>query len=142
MKNRTLELMAEIVEKKVKHYKSDFYEHDTKSIMENEAGKFIWIVRECGTWIFKDEEISNTYSYYLEDKNVDFYSVDTTTATVKKIPFNKREHLKHFRAIYKCSNNVFLQRKMEIDARDKQAAEKLAEKWMPEGYEYFEIYAA
>jgi len=54
-----IEIMTEIVEKNVKNYKSDFYQHDIKHLTQYEehpyveySDKLIWITRESGTFLF------------------------------------------------------------------------------------------
>ena len=46
-------LMEEYVGQIVNHYKADFFFHDTLRLANNDfSKKFIWIARECGTWLF------------------------------------------------------------------------------------------
>lgn len=141
MINKVLEQMTAIVEKSVKHYKTDFYDYDMKDIKDGKSDKYIWIVRDCGTWLSASENISNTYSYYLDDKSVAYYEIDMKRGTVKKIPFGKRERIKTFSVNYYHSQNVFMRREIKLDARNKEAAERMAANYMPEGYEYFVVFA-
>lgn len=72
--------MTNIVNRRVKAWKTDYTEYDAPQVREiNAAGvpmSFVWIVRECGTWIvmlgFDDsmqrvqdiEEHYNTFAEY------------------------------------------------------------------------------
>ena len=47
-------LLKPIVDSKVKHYQSDFYRHNNLILQENPE-KFIWIVRDCGTWLITEK---------------------------------------------------------------------------------------
>jgi len=47
-------LLKPIVDSKVKYYQSDFYRHDNLLLQSNPE-KFIWIVRECGTWLIQEK---------------------------------------------------------------------------------------
>lgn len=49
MNDELLKKMVNIVESKVKKYKSDFYIHDMEVIQEIQGEPFIWVVREKGT---------------------------------------------------------------------------------------------
>lgn len=49
MNDELLKKMVNIVESKVKKYKSDFYIHDMELIQEIQGEPFIWVVREKGT---------------------------------------------------------------------------------------------
>ena len=140
MIEKTLDLMQQIVEKKVKHYKTDFYDYDVTRIREGGSEQYVWIVRESGTFLCKFSEVSNIYDYYVDNRSVDFYLVNTENATITKIPFAEREHLDSFQVIYKCRDDVFAHFATTISARDKTACEHLAGKWMPDGYDHFEIY--
>lgn len=54
----------------VKHYQSDFYKYDIERIHNiesgNESGRYLWIIRECGTHIVKvyDDEPIEKNVYY------------------------------------------------------------------------------
>ena len=55
--NELLKVMEKIVEKNVKAYKTDFYEHDTEVLKNMEVGTpYAWIVREHGTHLTPDPE--------------------------------------------------------------------------------------
>lgn len=139
MKQKAIEKMTMLVEKYVKHYKSDFYDHDLKNIEANK--NYIWILRDSGTWMFEKEKASTIYSYCLDhdESVIAFYEVDTRTGKVEKIV--NPAPLQKFEVIYKNSNNVFMNRKLHIDAWDKGKCEMLARDYMPEEYDHFQIIA-
>lgn len=47
--DNVLKKMGEIAEKRVKHYKCDFYDYDLPWIKRDKPGEFVWMVRESGT---------------------------------------------------------------------------------------------
>jgi len=67
-------LLKPIADNKVKFYKSDFYRCDN-IILQDNPDKFIWIVRECGTWMFtvQSEFAKNTIKYYTDKDDYYFY---------------------------------------------------------------------
>lgn len=84
---RLLYIMGKIARQLIKSYISDFEKHDTGRINEtNGRVKFIWQVRDTGTWLYmyneedwaerlieridyyKDAGISNIYFYYDRNK--------------------------------------------------------------------------
>lgn len=95
MKDKILLKMTEIVGQIIRHYKTDFTEHDLITygrMYENTP--FIWVVRKCGTYITgipclyngNDEEIKNNmtrfsraiishYVYEGSDKDNHFFLV-------------------------------------------------------------------
>lgn len=93
--------MAKIVEKKVKCNCSDFYKWDIEKLNERTDDNYIFIVRECGTFLLslkalkENENIQNIYNYcYEENENSKsrikphkFYMVNIKKGTVK--PFKK-----------------------------------------------------
>lgn len=92
--NEQLKKMKNIVERYVKNYKADFYVHDMNMLYGKEDEKFLWFIRENGTFLVDltdeyllDEEIwqgkhnANMFQkhsekiYYLSDgkvKEIDF----------------------------------------------------------------------
>lgn len=49
-------VMAKIASEKIKHYNSDFLYHDTIHLAQLKAeNSFIWIVRNCGSWLLTDK---------------------------------------------------------------------------------------
>lgn len=47
--NNVLAKMAEITEKRIKWYKSDFYKFDTDRIKKEKPSEFVWMIRDSGT---------------------------------------------------------------------------------------------
>ena len=50
------------VKRMVKYYRDDFYIHDRKTISENPKAMFLWMTRECGTWMFVLDDEWDHYS--------------------------------------------------------------------------------
>lgn len=89
--------MAEIVEKRVKYYKDDFYKYDIETIAEHKDNNCIFIVRECGTWLLsvkdlKGNECKQSIYTFCYDENATsksrikphkFYRIDIKKGTVK-----------------------------------------------------------
>lgn len=90
-KKELLSKMENIVKRYVKHYKSDFYDYDLDTLKSENEKKYIWIVRECGTFLLdinrlKDSEKENSariiYNYYLDNNR--YYKVDLKKGSIKK----------------------------------------------------------
>ena len=66
--------MAEVVQAKIKHFESDFYFHDVLTLSKNPV-KFLWIVRDCGTWTLqsKGDFASAIMNEYKKSDNQDAY---------------------------------------------------------------------
>ena len=74
--NNPLFLMLKpIADEKIKYYHADFYRHDNIILLDNPA-KFIWIVRESGTWLFTSKYpfAQDTINYYTDKEDYYFYS--------------------------------------------------------------------
>jgi hypothetical protein len=69
--------MLEIVQSKTKHFTSDFTFHDTLTLSKNPT-KFIWIVREAGTWVLqrKGDFANAILKEYLKDSTQEGYIYD------------------------------------------------------------------
>lgn len=91
--------MENIIKRRVKHYRSDFYDYD-KPAMESCGNKynFLWIVRECGTWLldFDDAKTDGSnasivLNYYAPDQpdndNAVLYKI--CNGSFKKVDYNK-----------------------------------------------------
>lgn len=73
------ELVAKIekfVEKYVKHYKSDFYNYDKKTLLNpNQNGTFLLMLRDNGTYMFQTKAYLNKIllpdGTYIEDEEVE-----------------------------------------------------------------------
>jgi len=69
-----------IAERVIKHYKTDFDYHDCRNLYNLKPEKFIWIVRECGTWLitnkndFNDCLIEDQQKQKSEYREVYFYN--------------------------------------------------------------------
>jgi len=64
-------LMLEYVNEITKHYKADFLFHDSLQLGTKDFNtKFVWITRECGTWLFYNQDNwSNTIIESLKKSN-------------------------------------------------------------------------
>lgn len=54
--NSKAELMKRLedeVAKTVESYQTDFTDHDLATFSKNPEGKFLWMTRTCGTWLFQ-----------------------------------------------------------------------------------------
>ena len=75
--------MLEIVEKKVKHYQTDFFVHDFYMLKTREETAYIWAVRETGTWLIPEEDIEK-YRFLLAEKHA-IFSVNTKENSIKRL---------------------------------------------------------
>ncbi|MEK6190632.1 MAG: hypothetical protein N2A99_06550 [Carnobacterium alterfunditum] len=94
--------MMNIVEKKVKHYKADFYIHDIQKLHKSPENSLIWIIRDSGTHYidldspvaYSDDTSANMdYFQTLVKMNriIGFYLVDRKENTLQKIKQEKAE---------------------------------------------------
>ena len=101
---KIIEKMAEIVEKRIKHYKDDFYKYDIESLNSGESSVYVWAVRSCGTWLMTAENLkngnskemyeslynSNVSALQRGDKRIHkFFIVDIKNQTVKEVRKDK-----------------------------------------------------
>ena len=94
MTNTRVELlkeMQEIVDKNVKHFKSDFM-YDIDFIYALHDKKIIWITRNCGT---------NIVRLFPDEKN-------TTARSAKEIVQNSKDILKYYLEVDNKGNKFFL----------------------------------
>lgn len=76
--------MLEIVEKKVKHYQTDFFVHDFYMLnTETEKNEYIWAVRETGTWLIPLDEIEK-YRFLLAEKHT-LFAINTKENSIKRL---------------------------------------------------------
>lgn len=76
--------MLEIVQKKVKHYQTDFFVHDFYKLnTETEKTAYIWAVRETGTWLIPEEDIEK-YRFLLAEKHA-LFAVNTKENSIKRL---------------------------------------------------------
>lgn len=101
-KKNVLTEMMHIVEKKVKHYKADFYIHDVQILHRNEKDLYIWVIRDSGTHFinldspvtYSDGECANlNYFNSLSRMNklIGIYLVDRENDSLQKINQEKAE---------------------------------------------------
>lgn len=72
-----LEVMGQIVERRVRHFKSDF-DIDREILTDTEKQPetaYLWLVRECGTWLLPERNLlirgtreHSTLAYYAEQE--------------------------------------------------------------------------
>lgn len=72
-----LEVMGQIVERRVRHFKSDF-DIDREILTDSEKQPetaYLWLVRECGTWLLSERNLlirgtreHSTLCYYAEQE--------------------------------------------------------------------------
>ena len=90
-KRQCLTKMESLVKRYVKSktYQNDFYVYDIDTITNSspEQKSFVWIVRDCGTWLCKEERVAKytPYTYCYNDKSARYYHIDTDKGEVKKI---------------------------------------------------------
>ena len=92
VKKELLNKMENIVKRYVKHYKSDFYDYDLHELKKENEKKYVWIVRESGTFLLDIGKLKNPekendgtriiYNYYLDDNR--YYKVDLKKGSIKK----------------------------------------------------------
>jgi len=75
--------MLEIVEKKVKHYQTDFLVHDFYTLKTREETAYIWAVRQTGTWLIPEEDIEK-YRFLLAEKHA-LFAVNTKENSIKRL---------------------------------------------------------
>lgn len=85
-----------IIKAKVKHYYTDWKNYDRPKYMKlkGEHKKLILAVRDCGTWLFVDDENlkeNDVYNYVVQYEGYrhDFYKIDTERYEVKKVKEGK-----------------------------------------------------
>ena len=106
--NEFMAALSGLVNKYVRHYKTDFTEYDIPRLKESDASKDLtdkkltFIVRECGTWLIYTDDIktegtgANTiYNYYLpngiEGKTKQpnrYYHLDLLNYTISPVKFD------------------------------------------------------
>ena len=60
-----IQTMAQIVEKKVKLYKSDFYKFDIRQMFRiGGDSEFVWFVRDTGTHLLSDDDDEHVWNKY------------------------------------------------------------------------------
>lgn len=67
--DNVLAKMQEITEKRVKLYKTDFYNYDMPRILEEHPSEFVWMVRESGTHLMTPLDADgdkHMWRYYYE----------------------------------------------------------------------------
>jgi hypothetical protein len=67
-------LLKPIADLKVKYYQADFYRHDN-IILQDNPDKFIWIVRDAGTWLLikQSDFAQNIITSYGDKEDYYFY---------------------------------------------------------------------
>lgn len=106
--NVMLKKMLGIVNRTLKHYKTDFTVHDVINLMENKDDNLVWIVRENGTHLLKlnydtVDKMKEYTSFYNEilrvhrhDESLKVYLVNVKDNKVKKM---KKENIE-----FTCDN--------------------------------------
>jgi hypothetical protein len=64
------------------HYKTDFYYHDALTLLRNKPVKFLWVIRECGSWLITEQSDWNKgiMNDTIKNHNTNhFYFVDNGT---------------------------------------------------------------
>ena len=122
-----LKEMEQLVEKHVKHYKTDFSVHDVEKLKlhAKRGTKFYWLLRDCGTWLEREDELLvdsdewnklSFFTNYLDSiQSCKLFLVTTTSkpgepleGTVEALPFpayldnfKKRQTPKQYNIEYK-----------------------------------------
>ena len=68
-----------------KHFTDDLHKHDRLELYRNEYREFIWILRECGTWLIPNQDARDILKYclsggenylYYHYRNGELYLID------------------------------------------------------------------
>jgi hypothetical protein len=71
------------------HYKTDFYYHDALTLFRKNPVKFLWIIRECGSWLITEQSEWNKgiMEDTIKNHNTNrFYFIDN--GSVNEIKYN------------------------------------------------------
>lgn len=77
--NDVLQKMQEITERRIKLYKTDFYDYDKPWILRDKPSEFVWMIRDSGTHIMmprdsdEDKELWRHHYDIFSAANTDFY---------------------------------------------------------------------
>lgn len=91
MNNKTEEVigkMTEIALKKIKHYFTDFTKFDIPLLVESEIGRFLWLVRNTGTYLINIDYVDNKgdlLNAYVSYSDI-AYDIDLHKGEIKEIP--------------------------------------------------------
>lgn len=80
--------MTEIALKKIKHYFTDFTKFDIPLLIESETGRFLWLVRDAGTYLINIDYIDNKddlLNAYVSYSDI-AYDIDLYNGKIKEIP--------------------------------------------------------
>ena len=58
-KENIIKNLEKIVNRHVKSYKDDFYDYDINTILDSKRDDYIFIVRECGSYLFPIESFED-----------------------------------------------------------------------------------
>lgn len=93
-----LDKMQTIVDKYVKHYKTDF-DIDKKTMEEEPEGVFVWMLRDSGTQLLNVEDLkwfetaAHTEGKYWLYQTLKLYKVDLKNQTIKEMKTETFEKL-------------------------------------------------
>jgi hypothetical protein len=66
-----------IANETIKHYQTDFYYHDALQLYRNNPVKFLWVIRDCGSWLItKKSQFNNAIIADCTKNNNQFYFID------------------------------------------------------------------
>ena len=87
-------MLKPIADKKIKHYKVDFDYHDCKILYENKPNKFMWFVRETGTWLLTDKRDGNRtlLNHVTNPRNGEHDTYYWNGRTLKQIKTEDAQH--------------------------------------------------
>ena len=77
--NNVLQKMREITERRIKLYKTDFYDYDVPWLKRDQPSEFVWMIRDSGTHLMvpcgpdEDKELWRHRYDIFSAANTDFY---------------------------------------------------------------------
>ena len=92
-----------IADKKIKHYKTDFNYHDCLMIHRNKTRKFLWLIRDTGSFfvsekhpyhdqIIKNQINNNEHEVYYYNDNNDYKLTHINNTTLNSIYSNMEQY--------------------------------------------------
>lgn len=125
IKKDIIEKMQKITNRKVKHYKSDF-EIDKNYISVKNYNEYVWIVRECGTYLLPLNEIIENnkdaiqlYNYCYDENKREAFSQEFDFKTGEII--TKKHPKKHTFYFIDIKNNVVKEIRKDKTIKDLQS---------------------
>lgn len=139
-----------IVNKNVEYYKSDFFDYDLPNLQKVDQGRYIWIVRKCGTNLVNIDGDLCVLDYYMNETGDGvkaYYIIDIAADTIKEIDVKEIPAIKSYTLSFKNYNNIFQSRKISLQAFDNSKADLLAKNLfdkigVADGFTHYELMPA